>query len=332
MTARARALLILFVLIGFGLRVFQLDGQSLWYDEGVTATIAQRNVVDLTRWTANDIQPPLYYYIVGGWGRIAGWSEWALRYPSAAFGVLAIALLAVLALRLAQLRAAALLAALLAAVHPLLVYYGQEARMYTLLVLLGVLAAYVLARAADRDPPGWRLWAAYVVVATAAIYTHYFAIFLLLGLGCAWILDVVVRRRQLRHVGVPEALHEGVQPTQSDAIGGSSRVARTPRAGPPGTPTCPSLGATLWPFVMANAVVVFLYLPWLANLVTRLRVDRSYWTGTLKLHEALLDIAPLYSGETMSERFRMWLLVGYGAITWSQSMACGACGCRRSVS
>ena len=108
----------------------------------------------MTRWTANDIQPPLYYYIVAGWGRIAGWNEWALRYPSTIFGVLAIPLLAVLALRLARLRAAALLAALLAALHPLLVYYGQEARMYTLLVLLGILAVYVLARADDRDPPG----------------------------------------------------------------------------------------------------------------------------------------------------------------------------------
>ena len=276
MSARARALLLVFILMGFGLRVFLLDGQSLWYDEGVTATIAQRDLVELTRWTANDIQPPLYYYAVAGWGRIAGWSEWALRYPSAVFGVLAIPLLAVLALRLARLRVAALLAALLAAAHPLLVYYGQEARMYTLLVLLGILAAYLLARTADRDPPGWPLWAEYVVIATAAIYSHYFAIFLLLGLGCAWLLDVAVRRR----------------------------------------PTGPSLRATLAPFVVANAVVVVLYLPWLANLFTRLRVDRSYWTGTLKLHEALLDIALRFtSGETMSERFGIWLLLGYGVIT-----------------
>ena len=47
MSARARALLLLLVLIGFGLRVFLLDGQSLWYDEGVTATVAQRDLVEL---------------------------------------------------------------------------------------------------------------------------------------------------------------------------------------------------------------------------------------------------------------------------------------------
>ncbi len=273
------------------MRVFLLDSQSLWYDEGVTAMIAQRDLVALTRWTANDIQPPLYYYSVAGWGRIAGWSEWALRYPSAVFGVLAIPLLAVLALRLARLRAAALLAALLAAVHPLLVYYGQEARMYTLLVLLGILAAYLLARTADRDPPGWPLWAAYVAAAAAAIYTHYFAIFLLVGLGCAWLLDVAVRRRRRRRI-LPA----------------------------PARPASTHLGATLAPFVLANAAVVLLYLPWLANLVTRLRVDRSYWTGTLKLHEALLDIALRFtSGETMAERTGLWLLLGYGVITLAAS-------------
>ena len=70
------------------------------------------------------------------------------------------------------------------------------------------------------------------------------------------------------------------------------------------------------PFVVANVAVVVLYLPWLANLVTRLRVDRSYWTGTLKLREALLDIALRFtSGETMSERMGLWLLIGYAGVT-----------------
>ena len=68
MTGCARALLVLLVLVGFCLRVLLLDSQSLWYDEGVTATITQRDPVELTRWTANDIQPPLYYYVVAGWG------------------------------------------------------------------------------------------------------------------------------------------------------------------------------------------------------------------------------------------------------------------------
>ncbi|HMN26835.1 MAG TPA: hypothetical protein PKE45_01680, partial [Caldilineaceae bacterium] len=69
------------------LRLYRLDAQSLWYDEAVTANLAQRPLAELTRWTANDIQPPLYYYLVAGWGRLTGWSEWSLRWPSVFFGV-----------------------------------------------------------------------------------------------------------------------------------------------------------------------------------------------------------------------------------------------------
>ena len=140
------------------MRVYRLGDQSLWYDEAVTAQVAAQGIAELTRWTADDIQPPLYYYAVAGWTRLAGRGEWALRFPSAAFGVLTVALLAAAARRLfGRGRAgqvAALAAALLAALSPLYVYYAQEARMYTLLVFLGLLAGYALLRAAGGRRSG----------------------------------------------------------------------------------------------------------------------------------------------------------------------------------
>ncbi|MCB0085132.1 MAG: hypothetical protein KDE47_29530, partial [Caldilineaceae bacterium] len=69
---RQRLLLLALILVAFALRVYRLDAQSLWYDEGVTAEIAQRTLGNLTSWTARDIQPPLYYYFVWAWGRLAG--------------------------------------------------------------------------------------------------------------------------------------------------------------------------------------------------------------------------------------------------------------------
>jgi 4-amino-4-deoxy-L-arabinose transferase-like glycosyltransferase len=87
--------LALLTLAAFTLRLYLLDAQSLWYDEGVTAGVARRGIAELTRWTADDIQPPLYYYVVAFWGRVAGWSEWSLRFPSVFFGVLTVPLLAV---------------------------------------------------------------------------------------------------------------------------------------------------------------------------------------------------------------------------------------------
>src|SRR5215203_427247 len=112
--------LILLTLAAFALRLYHLDGQSLWYDEGVTADVAHRGIAELTRWTADDIQPPLYYYLLAMWGRVAGWSEWSLRFPSIFFGVLTVPLLAVVTIALTRRRIAGLIAASLVAFHPLL--------------------------------------------------------------------------------------------------------------------------------------------------------------------------------------------------------------------
>lgn len=262
--------LIVVSLAAFALRIFLLDGQSLWYDEGVTATVAARGLIDLTRWTAGDIQPPLYYYLVAGWGAVAGWGEWSLRFPSAWFGVLTVPLLAVTAQRLTGKRAAALLAALFAAFHPLLIYYSQEARMYALLVALGVLAGYLLLRAAAEPQQPNLAWAGYAAVGAAAIYTHYFAFFLLLGFGLA-ASGALAAQRQWRGLA--------------------------------------------W-LLAAHAAILALYLPWLAVMWQQLGSDRSYWTGVLKLDEALRGVAISFtSGATVLETTAVWLLAGYGLVT-----------------
>ncbi len=188
LSGRRRLYLIASLLAAFALRIYKLDAQSLWYDEGVTADVAQRGIAELTRWTANDIQPPLYYYLVAGWGRLAGWGEWSLRFPSAFFGTLAVPLLLVLTLRLTRQTRAGLLAAVFTAVHPLLLYYSQEARMYALLTALGILTGYCVLCLA-QDGKDRRVLLAYVLSATAAVYTHYFAFFLLFALVIAFLLD-----------------------------------------------------------------------------------------------------------------------------------------------
>ncbi|MBK8045805.1 MAG: glycosyltransferase family 39 protein [Anaerolineales bacterium] len=260
----------IFIIVGaFALRLFGLGNQSFWYDEGVSAIIAQRGLGELARWTANDIQPPLYYMMLWGWGRLAGWSEWSLRFLSASAGVVVVALIAILALRLTRRHSAAVLAAVLAAVHPLLLYYSQEARMYMVLLAFGALAAYLLVRAAEGGTGVW-VWAVYAGAAVAAAYTHYFAFFMLLGLAIAYCIDVWPRR-----------------------------------------------GRQVWlPWFIANVAVVLLYLPWFSVLLSRLKVDRSYWEGALNLRDALIDIAVGFtSGETVAERTAVWLLVVYAAIT-----------------
>jgi mannosyltransferase len=277
------------LLAALALRLYRLDGQSLWYDEAVTADLARRSFGELTRWTANDIQPPLYYYVVAIWGRLAGWSEWSLRFPSAWFGVLGVPLLALVARRLTDTRAVAGLAALLVALHPLLVYYSQEARMYTLLAALSILTVNFGMRLAHAD---WRTKDAlgYGLAATAAIYTHYFAFFLLAALALAvWL------HRPPRTTPAP-------QPRRADPFRALSFTAQ------------PAL--LTHPFALATAGVCLLYLPWLGAMLNRFNVDRSYWQGALKIGEAMRSVAITFTGgESVTEPVGGWLLLPYGLVT-----------------
>ena len=174
----APSLLIAILLLAFGLRVHRIGAQSLWNDEGASIALAQRDLVTIARDAAQDIHPPLYYWLLGGWVQAAGTSEAAVRSLSAGLGVLLIALVFALGRLLAG-RWPGLAAAFLAAINPFQVYYAQETRMYMLLAVWATLAFYAALRWAaegglhglGRGPHRWGLL--YVVAAAAGLYTHY---------------------------------------------------------------------------------------------------------------------------------------------------------------
>jgi uncharacterized membrane protein len=349
------AVLLIILLLSFALRVYRLDAQSLWYDEAVTAQVAAKGIAELTRWTAEDIQPPLYYYAVAGWTRLAGRSEWALRFPSAFFGVLTVALLWVAARRLLGGEAgrwAAGIAAWLAATSPLYVYYAQEARMYTLLTFWGVLAGYALLRVgqianrksqiANRKSQiaesitqyairntqyairntqyairnthhasrithhASRWWLIFVLASTAMLYTHYFGAFLLAAYGVCLVLTPF---------GPSSSENSGPPHRNRGFSWFLPLTIRPAKASNPDGPIFARGGRGMRP-LLAFLAIALLYLPWLPAMLTRYRVDASYWQGALKLDEALRHVALSFTTaapEMMLESLGMRLLPAYGA-------------------
>jgi mannosyltransferase len=174
-------LLVLITVLAVGLRLYRLDAQSLWYDEGFSVSLARLGPAEITARTAADIQPPLYYYLLHGWIGFLGDDERAVRSLSVLFGVVTVPLIYAVAWQLFRSRLAGLLAALLIAVSPLHIWYGQETRMYTLLTFLCLLSSYFLLLVIQTEKK-WQilaLWAAYTLTNVAAMYTHYFAFFVL---------------------------------------------------------------------------------------------------------------------------------------------------------
>ncbi len=158
------------LLLALGLRLYRIDGQSLWYDEGTSVALAMRDLPTITRDATADIHPPLYYYLLHTWVGLVVFLTFLLGRRL--FGV-----------------ATGLLAAFLSALSPFQVYYSQETRMYILVTALGAASVLALIKWLDDSAdenlhgktalPTFYLFT-WVLSTTLALYTHYFALSLLL--------------------------------------------------------------------------------------------------------------------------------------------------------
>lgn len=176
------------VSVGAILRIIQLNFQPLWWDEGYSVYFATRDFGTMLARTAVDIHPPLYYALLEIWISAFGKSDFALRMMSVAIGVAAVPLLYFGARGFFNSRVA-LASAFLLALAPLHIYYSQELRMYGLVTLLALasvdLQLKILTKDERRTTSGssfvLRLlsFVLYVVVTTLALYTQYFAAFLI---------------------------------------------------------------------------------------------------------------------------------------------------------
>lgn len=185
--------IVLTIGLAFGVRLFRLDVQSLWWDEGHSIFVASHPIPQIPTLPAMDVHPPGYFALLHGWMALAGESEFALRYLSVIFSLLTVALLWRFAAALD--RRAGAVTALLAAVSPLYVAYAQEVRSYAMLTCLGLLSTYALYRLLTR--PTRVDIAVYIVASAACLYTHYGAMFLLLFHNAAWLTMIITPRDKI---------------------------------------------------------------------------------------------------------------------------------------
>jgi mannosyltransferase len=151
--------------VAFALGLVHLAAPSIWVDESFTA----QSVGDSYGSLMTDQYHWLYYTLVKPWTTIVGTSEWSLRFPSVIGSMLACVLLVILGRRLFD-RRVAFVSGLLLAASPFVVKWSQQARGYTYLMALAVLATLLLLRALERNTRG--AWAIYGLALTALIVWH----------------------------------------------------------------------------------------------------------------------------------------------------------------
>ena len=174
-------LVIALLILGSLLRFNQLGAKGLWGDEIWTAQWSQPPLAQVLISQTQVPDMPLMYGLVHISTRF-GESEFWVRLPAALFGVIGL----VLFYRLADLtlgRRTALVGTVLMTLSPIHIWYSQDARYYTQLCALGIASVYFFYSFVTSDRVRPAAWLGFLLVTTAALYTHIFAGWIILAEG-----------------------------------------------------------------------------------------------------------------------------------------------------
>jgi len=169
---KIRILFIIIIILASSLILVGITHESLSQDELHTLGTSGK---DIKNAFSADIHPPLYYVLMHFWGRIFGFSDFSLRFPSVIFGVLSVIVTFMLARELFN-QKIALLSSYLIGMSEFAIFYSKEAKQYTMLLFLATLSTYYFVKFLKNKKANNFL---YLLVSVLAIYTHYYFIFVI---------------------------------------------------------------------------------------------------------------------------------------------------------
>ncbi|PWH19975.1 MAG: hypothetical protein DDG58_03910 [Ardenticatenia bacterium] len=195
-------------LLAFALRVYRLDAQSYWIDEGWTLHYAALTPTQLwhTLQTTR-VVPPLYHFLTLYWSALVGNGEYPMRFLSVICGTLSVPLTMRFGKALGDVRLG-FVAALLMAVSPYQIWHSQDARNYTMLTAAVLVSMWGFV-ALWQGQWKWRQQLLYILGTEWALLTHYHALIVIgvqgLFLLVTWFLQprgTFVRRQLYLRWGV----------------------------------------------------------------------------------------------------------------------------------
>ncbi len=185
------------------LRFVELGAKSVWSDEAFSIFLAKQSWPDF--WhivTSAEANMSLYYVLLRGWISF-GDAAWWVRLLSALMGVAVVPVVYWIGKEIFSQRAG-ILAALLLAINPFAIRYSQEARSYSLFVLL-VSVSFLAFFHCLKQPT--RFWSVCYVLSTAlALYAHFFAALVVLVQFVSLATVPAARRRS----AIKQALQLGI--------------------------------------------------------------------------------------------------------------------------
>lgn len=174
-TTATVAVFVLIVGVFAGARLWQLAAYSLSSDEVFSLAAARLGWSDLIGFVIEDVvHPPLFYLLFKLWIMIGGESLLWLKLFPALVSIGAI-LPFLLLCRELKLRAAEInLALLLMAVNGYMIFYAQDVRMYSLVLLLTLCSLWLFARFYNRSDGARKHLLALSAINLLLVYTQYY--------------------------------------------------------------------------------------------------------------------------------------------------------------
>jgi mannosyltransferase len=177
--------LVLVALGAASLRLFHLGLKSFWADEAFSITLAQSGWAEFRHALAStEANMALYYVLLRLWSHISDTPSF-VRALSVLAGVATVPAIYFTGETLFS-RRAGMIAALLLTVNVFHISYSQEARSYSLVVLLVTCSSLFFVRNVRSQGHAGGVW--HISTSAAALYTHFFAALVLLAQSVSWIL------------------------------------------------------------------------------------------------------------------------------------------------
>jgi mannosyltransferase len=270
-------ILLLVLLLGMALRLYQLDADSLWLDEVKTGITSRLDFVSMVNYQAEkSVHPPLLYMVTHFFLASMGESDFVVRLPAALLGSLSLLLVYEVG-KLLWTRREGVIGAFLLAISAYHVRYSQEARHYSLMVFLGLLSLIFLLKALQRGQ--WRMWILFALSTSLNLYTHYFAFLILPSelVFAAWVILDDWRSARAEHPhGSP-----GVSPLADPDFQSASAKAAAASAGPAASPSNHSQSPRKQALCLVTmlALVGLSYVPWLPFLQQQLHSHQIQYQG-----------------------------------------------------
>lgn len=197
-------ILVLILLFALALRLYHIDFQSLWNDElsSIMRSDFDNLALILKDWDEYGHPPGLYFFYFF-WIKLFSNSELSIRIPSVIAGVLSVLFIYLLAKKIYS-QKEAIISAIFTTILWCPIYFSQEARQYTFLILFSIIVSYLLLfiinRLKNNNYSNLRYYILYTLSAIFLSYMHYFGLLLVAIQLCYMLIIFSTKTKKIIHI------------------------------------------------------------------------------------------------------------------------------------